>query len=144
MLPPLNPGQPNDIEARGFIAPYIRVAMHLGYTVAWVALASDEEWATPDDSNSATRQKVIDDLLETEAHLIINDGLVPDAFVNQTMVDTMGALREQIGSLITNMPEGRVDTLVEIQTLGDNLAFAGAQFERHTTGSGIADEGTRA
>ena len=66
-LPHLNPDDPpREAEARGYMAPYVRVATHLGYCIAWIGATSDEEWnnahVDPLSHDGATVGKVQDDL----------------------------------------------------------------------------------
>ena len=143
MLQLLNPRTPNVAEAQGFIAPWIRVALHIGYAVAWISETTNEMWGNT-KNESATRTKVIADLEQAQMHLSVNDDLSINAFVNQQMVDLKSALNQQLDELVRNLPEERIDAIIELQTFCNNLAYVGARFETHVTGSAIPTEGRNA
>lgn len=160
MLPHLNPQTPHYAQARGFTAPYVRIATHLGYCIAWAALATDEQWteARPDlvadtvPSTHATAYRVSMELDEMIHHASQNSGLSPTSFVSQdhvglmmTIVNQLTEVRRSINdSLNADTPVTRQETMQDLQILADNVAYASAQFERQVTGSVFATEGVNA
>lgn len=139
----LNPESPTSVDAIGYMAPYVRIATHVGFCIQWVASTSDEEWANPNEI-CASEERVCVDLRETLAHLNTNVETLPTAFVNQQQVDRMGAVRGMIINLIDNAPEERHEMLSDLQTLADALAYAAACFERSVTGNNTCNEGQSA
>jgi len=144
----LNPEPATSTEAVGYMAPYTRVATHIGYCIAWVNSTSDENWLMDDITESgspeaATNQLVVDDLKEASLHLARTAEPL-NAFVNQTQVGLMDELRDQLTWLEMNLSRDRSEALTELQTLADNLAYAAAEFERHVTGNQNVSEGRNA
>ena len=142
-LLPLNSTPVELTMARGYMAPYVRVATHLGYCIAWISATSDAEWIAPEEESTATRDRVRTDLLECENHLNQTD-YVPTAFVGDECDNHMTQIKEQVSELARALPEVRSDALIEVQTLTNNLAYAAASFERHTTGNRDVSEGRNA
>ena len=142
----LNPRPTENAEARGFMAPYVRVATHVGYCIAWVNDTTDEEWEAAADAEEgiATSQRVCEDLRESSNHLLNQSNVPLNAFVNQTQADRMHALQDQLESLAVNLATVRTDALMELQTLADNLAYAAAEYERHVSGNHDVSEGRNA
>jgi hypothetical protein len=127
------------------MAPYVRVATHIGYDIAWVGATTDEEWENPPTENTATRDRVRDDLAEAHRHLVLNsDRDAPTPFVGEEQVSHMLTLKDQVAALQSGLAQNRSDALVELQILADNLAYAAAQYEYHVSGNTDVDEGRNA
>jgi hypothetical protein len=142
----LNGITPQPIEARGFMAPYVRIACHIGYCIQWIIATTDENWETTGtlDEISATQIRVKEDLREAVNHLTLNDDINASAFVNIVQTEKMNTLKLQLIELRDALPQSRTDALIELQTLSDNLAYVAAQFELHTTGNMQVSEGRNA
>jgi hypothetical protein len=150
MLPLLNPHPPTEQEATGFIAPYIRIATHLGFVIAWVDAMTQEEWENT-EAQLNTKQDILDELREARQHLIHNEFLSATAYVKEDTVSLMKTLETQFTELIellqtttARMVAGsnmRSDTILNLKVLANNIAYAGAQLERSFTGSTASSEG---
>jgi hypothetical protein len=141
----LNPHQAESAEARGYMAPYVRVATHIGYDIAWIGATTDAEWAEPPSESTATRDRIREDLAEAHRHLILNSNMdSPSAFVGEAQVGHMLTLKNQVAELQSSLAENRSDALLELQVLADNLAYAAAQYEYHVSGNADVSEGRNA
>lgn len=142
MLTSLNPQSPLP-DAHGFLAPYIRVATHLGFQIAWLGLTTDEDWANEDSSSEvATKSRLIFDLQEAKMHVSTAAMVAPNAYVSAEMVGLMNRFREQLDELLVDMPTERTTVLTELTTLAHNLAYVAARLERSFTGSTLGNEGS--
>lgn len=145
MLTRLNIEGPVGGEARGFIAPLIRVATHIGFAIAWVSTATDDTW-NPEagvlaEGQESVREELLADLVEMKSHFMNNDGLIATTWVSEEVANFNNALIRQIGTFIREMPTDKSVVLEELETLTANLSFVGARMERSLTGSLAPDEG---
>ena len=117
--------------ATGFIAPYIRVATHIGYALHMVSSTSDDDWT---DTHADLRA----DFREALGHL--QEGYADSAFLNPSAIDALRAIRDDIVECIDT--EGtREEMQTALQTLATNIAWAGMLLERAVTGAEVT-EGT--
>jgi len=142
-LQPLNSITPDYPEARGFLGPYVRVATHLGYCIAWVSATTDEEWSEPLSEATATQERVKADLQAARNHLAESSNPATD-FVGDEQSNHMAQILMQIVELSDSLPQNRSEAMVDIQTLANNLAYAAAMFEYHVTGNRDVSEGRNA
>jgi len=116
---------PRGQHATGIIAPYIRIATHAGYCASIAARdANDEEWET-------MASDIKEDMRECLAHLEDRPEMTP--FINTNAIDALTAIKEDIVGLLDDFPN-QDDTLLSMQNLAHNAAWAGAVYEYSTSG----------
>jgi len=118
--------------ATGFIAPYIRVATHIGY-----ALAKLNDVAEDDDGTDAMRD-IRADLYEARGHL--NGTYDSSPFLKTETINDLNLIKTDIETI--HADEATMEEFqLKIQMLAQNLAAAGAMMEFDCTGEPVT-EGT--
>ena len=117
--------------ATGFVAPYLRIATHVGYALATVNNATDDDW-------EVKREDIRADFREALGHIDNSYDVTP--FLNESARDALVSINGNVVEIIdldgdkTEMQEAR-------QVLASNVAWAGALMERSVTGADVT-EGT--
>ena len=116
---------PRTQHATGIIAPYIRIATHAGYCAAIAARdAEGDEW-------EAMATDIKEDMQECLAHLATIPEMSP--FVNVPTIESLASIKADIENLLADFPD-QDQALLSMQNLAHNAAWAGAIYERSTSG----------
>ena len=141
----LNPNPPTSDDATGYMAPYVRVAVHVGYCIQWIATTTDDDWsAVVAPNEAASRTRVAQDLREVLRHLSQNEDNINE-FVSEATATAIRSIEnnmiELTNALESEEPPTRLDTMAELSTFAHNLAYAAALYEQSTSGNRGASEG---
>jgi hypothetical protein len=122
---------PNEKYATGLIAPYIRVATHIGYCAGIIQETNDETFGDKKDD-------VLADLRETIEHC--NQPSPSNPFISDTVVGMMDTVKTSLQTVIDG-DMNREDMLESLKNMAHNTAYFGVMVEKELTGNNTT-EGT--
>lgn len=120
-------------DATGVIAPLIRAATHVGWSICYVGSIEEEELT------DEQLREVVNDLEDAHRHLGAPDtSAMAEAFGGRLATEILQETREDLNYVL---PSTKAEVTTILQTIADNIANGGAMMEKVLTGNEDAQAG---